>query len=92
MTCESARKIKEELYRRKTASQQPRHDQKKYNIVMPASMLDIPMKRICPSFICVRRSNTARHWRGLRNGSSPSMTSSNANAPSSKSQTSEAAN
>ena len=58
---------------------------KKYNIARPASMLDKPMNRICPSLIFVARSNTPRHIGGLRNGSRPSITSINANAPSSSS-------
>ncbi len=58
---------------------------KKYNIASPASMLDRPMKRICPSLIFVARSNTPRHIGGLRNGRKPSTTSISANAPSSSS-------
>ena len=44
-------------------------------------MLARPMKRICPSLICVARSNTARQRGGLRNGSRPSTTSISAKAP-----------
>ena len=49
-------------------------------------MLLSPMKRICPSLMRVARSNTPRHCGGLMNGSSPSMTSISANAPSNRSQ------
>ena len=48
-------------------------------------MLDRPMNRICPSLIFVARSNTPRHFGGLRNGRNPSTTNINANAPSSSS-------
>ena len=48
-------------------------------------MLERPMNLICPSLIFVARSNTPRHIGGLRNGSRPSITSINANAPSSNS-------
>ena len=48
-------------------------------------MLERPMNLICPSLIFVARSNTPRHIGGLRNGSRPSITSINANAPSSSS-------
>ena len=41
------------------------------------------MKRICPSLICVARSNTPRHFCGLMKGSNPSITSISATAPSS---------
>ncbi len=49
-------------------------------------MLHSPMNRICPSLMRVARSNTPRHLDGLMNGSSPSNTSINANAPNSTSQ------
>ena len=49
-------------------------------------MLPSPMKRICPSLILSARSNTLRHCGGLMKGSSPSITSISANAPSSRSQ------
>lgn len=48
-------------------------------------MLHNPTKRICPSLICMARSNTERHFGGLTNGSKPSTTSINAKAPSSRS-------
>ena len=48
-------------------------------------MLLRPMKRICPSLICVARSKTRRHCAGLMNGSNPSITSISANAPNSSS-------
>ena len=44
-------------------------------------MLDRPMKRICPSLILVARSNTLRHFDGLRKGRNPSITSISAIAP-----------
>jgi hypothetical protein len=52
---------------------------------MPASMLDRPMKRICPSLIFMARSNTLRHRGGLMKGSKPSTTSISAKAPSNRS-------
>ena len=48
-------------------------------------MLDKPMKRICPSLIANILANTDRQTVGLKNGSKPSNTSNNANAPSSMS-------
>ena len=48
-------------------------------------MLHSPMNRIWPSFIRVARSNTERQVVGLMKGSSPSITSINANAPNSTS-------
>ena len=48
-------------------------------------MLDSPINRICPSLICVARSNTRRQPAGLMKGNNPSTTNINANAPSSKS-------
>ena len=48
-------------------------------------MLPSPMKRICPSLNLSARSNTLRHCGGLMKGISPSTTSINANAPSSRS-------
>jgi hypothetical protein len=48
-------------------------------------MLDRPMKRIWPSVMRIARSNTLRHFGGLTNGSSPSITSISANAPTNRS-------
>ena len=48
-------------------------------------MLPSPMNRICPSLNLSARSNTLRHCGGLMKGSSPSITSISANAPSSRS-------
>ena len=49
-------------------------------------MLPTPRKRICPSLSVSARSKTPRQSAGLTNGSSPSMISISANAPSSTSQ------
>jgi hypothetical protein len=54
---------------------------KKYNITKPASMLERPTKRICPSLIFVARSNTLRQVGGLRKGKNPSITNISAIAP-----------
>lgn len=52
-------------------------------------MLERPRNLICPSVIFNARSNTLRQLRGLRNGRTPSSTSSSARAPSSRSQNDE---
>ena len=52
----------------------------------PASMLDSPRKRSCPSVIRIARSKTRRHEVGLTKGRIPSTTSISAQAASSESQ------